>query len=363
MDTDTEKLSTYSFEMGPIRPPSEGGSYSLLIRVTRNCPWGRCKFCYGFPFNHEKFQLRPVQEVKKDIQTAKAISEGIKSMSWKLGYGGQINEIVGTVVQNNPSLSMNHSFVIVFNWLFSGAHTAFLQDADSLITKTPQLVEAIKYLKETFPTLERVTTYARAKTIYRKTPEELKDLRAAGLTRLHVGLETGDDELLKYVEKGVTVEEQIIAGRKAKAAGLELSEYVMPGLGGRIRAEQHAKNTARVLNEINPDFVRLRPFVPRPETPLYDEYQTGEFQLSSAHERLMELRTLISNLNVTSRICFDHFMNSWHKSSHDLLFRQDYDGYKFPEEKDTVLALIEEGLTVDESKHIDAAQMVNMRNL
>jgi len=363
MDTDTEKLSTYSFEMGPIRPPSEGGSYSLLIRVTRNCPWGRCKFCYGFPFNHEKFQLRPVQEVKKDIQTAKAISEGIKSMSWKLGYGGQINEIVGTVVQNNPSLSMNHSFVIVFNWLFSGAHTAFLQDADSLITKTPQLVEAIKYLKETFPTLERVTTYARAKTIYRKTPEELKDLRAAGLTRLHVGLETGDDELLKYVEKGVTAEEQIIAGRKAKAAGLELSEYVMPGLGGRIRAEQHAKNTARVLNEINPDFVRLRPFVPRPETPLYDEYQTGEFQLSSAHERLMELRTLISNLNVTSRICFDHFMNSWHKSSHDLLFRQDYDGYKFPEEKDTVLALIEEGLTVDESKHIDAAQMVNMRNL
>jgi len=363
MDIDIEKLSAYSFEMGPIRPPSEGGSYSLLIRVTRNCPWSRCRFCYGFPFNHEKFQLRPVEEIKKDIQTAKAISEGIKAISWKLGYGGEINEIVGTVVQDNPSLSMNHSFVIVFNWFFSGAHTAFLQDADSLIIKTSQLLEVIKYLKETFPTLDRITSYARAKTIYRKTPEELRDLRAAGLTRLHVGLETGDDELLKYVEKGVTADEQIIAGRKAKAAGFELSEYVMPGLGGRTRAEQHAKNTARVLNEINPEFVRLRPFVPRPETPLYEEYQRGEFQLSSAHERLMELRTLISNLNVTSRICFDHFMNSWHKNSHDLLFRQDYDGYKFPEEKDTVLALIEEGLAVDESKHIDAAQMVNMRNL
>lgn len=363
MEIDTEKLSTYSFEMGPIRPPSEGGSYSLLIRVTRNCPWNRCKFCYGFPFNHEKFQLRPVEEIKRDIQTAKAISEGIKLMSWRLGYGGEINEVVGTVVQNNPSISMNHSFVTVFNWLFSGAHTAFLQDADSLTIKAPQLLEVIKYLKETFSTLERVTSYARAKTIYRKTPEELRDLRAAGLTRLHVGLETGDDELLKYVEKGVTAEEQIIAGRKAKAAGFELSEYVMPGLGGRTRAERHAKNTARVLNEINPEFVRLRPFVPRPETPLYNEYQTGEFQLSSAHERLMELRTLISNLNVTSRICFDHFMNSWHKNSGDLLFRQDYDGYKFPEEKDTVLALIEEGLTVDESKHLNAAQMVKMRNL
>jgi len=363
MDIDTGKLSTYSFEMGPIRPPSEGGSYSLLIRVTRNCPWNRCKFCYGFPFNHEKFQLRPVEEIKKDIQTAKAIGEGIKLMSWRLGYGGEINEVVGKVVQNNPSLSMNHSFVTVFNWLFSGAQTAFLQDADSVIIKTDQLLEVVKYLKETFPTLERVTSYARAKTIYRKSPEELRDLRAAGLTRLHVGLETGDDELLKYVEKGVTAEEQIIAGRKAKAAGFELSEYVMPDLGGGTRAEQHAKNTARVLSEINPDFVRLRPFVPRPETPLYDEYQTGEFQLSSAHERLMELRTLISNLNVTSRICFDHFMNSWRKNSGDLLFRQDYDGYKFPEEKDTVLALIEEGLTVDESKHIDAAQMMKMRNL
>lgn len=363
MDIDTGKLSTYFFEMGPIRPPSEGGSYSLLIRVTRNCPWNRCRFCYGFPYNHEKLQLRPVEEVKKDIQAAKAISDGIRALSWQLGYAGRINDAVGAVIERSPSLSLNHSFVTVFNWLFSGARTAFLQDADTLIIKTPQLVEVVKYLKETFPTLERVTSYARAKTIYRKTPEELRELREAGLTRLHVGLETGDDELLKYVEKGVTAEEQVIAGRKAKAAGLELSEYVMPDLGGRARSEQHAVNTARVLNQIDPDFIRLRPYVPRPGTPLYDEYERGEFQLSSAHERLRELRTLISHLEVTSRVCFDHFMNSWHKGSRELLFRQDYDGYKFPEEKDIVLALIEEGLTVDESRHIDAAQMVRMRNL
>lgn len=361
---DMKKLSTYSFEIGAIRPPSEGGSYSLLIRVTRNCPWSRCKFCYGTPYNREKFQLRAVDDIKKDIQAAKAISDEIKQVTWQLGYAGQINNVVGsTMIQRDPDLGESHSFVTVFNWLKSGGRTAFLQDADSLSMRTPELIEVINYLKEIFPSLERITSYARAKTIYRKTLEELKGIRAAGLNRLHVGLESGDDELLKHIDKGVTAEQHIIAGRKAKEAGFEFSAYVMPGLGGRSISEQHAENTARVLNEINPHYIRLRPFVPRPNTPLFDEYQMGDFQISSPYERLRELKTMIEALTVTSRVCFDHMMNAWRKESGELLFTQDYEGYKFPEEKGRVLELIEEGLRVSESMHIDAKEMVAMPHL
>jgi radical SAM superfamily enzyme YgiQ (UPF0313 family) len=354
-----KKLSTYSFEIGAIRPPSEGGSNSLLIRVNRNCPWSRCKFCYGTPYNREKFQLRAVEDIKKDIQTVKTINDEIKQVSWELGYAGQINNVVGsTIIQREPNLNKSYSFITVFNWLNSGGRTAFLQDADSLIMRTPDLIEVVKYLKETFPSLERITSYARAKTIYRKTIEELKGIRAAGLNRLHVGLETGDDELLEYIDKGVTAEQQILAGRKAIEAGFEFSAYIMPGLGGHSRSEQHAKNTARVLNEINPHYIRLRPFVPRPNTPLFDEYEKGDFQISSPHERLRESKMMIEALTVTSHVCFDHMMNGWRKESGELLFKQDYEGYKFPEEKGRVLELIKEGLRVSESLHIDAKDMV-----
>ena len=278
--------------------------------------------------------MRAVEDIKKDIQAAKTISDEIKQVSWQLGYAGQINNVVAsTIIQREPNLSESYSFITVFNWLSSGGHTVFLQDADSLIMRTPDLIEVIKFLKETFPSIDRITSYARTKTICHKTMEELKDIRAAGLNRLHVGLETGDDELLKYIDKGVTAEEQIIAGRKAIEAGFEFSAYVMPGLGGPTMSEQHAKNTARVLNEINPDYIRLRPFVPRPNTPLFDEYQRGELQISSPHERLRELKIMIGALTVTSRVCFDHMMNGWRKESGELLFKQDYEGYKFPEEK------------------------------
>lgn len=357
-------LSRYSFEIGPIRPPSEGGSYSLLIRVTRNCPWGRCTFCYASPYGRDRFQLRAVEEIKKDIQAARAISDEIKRVSWQLGYAGEINSIVGAaIIQSAPDLSNAPSFVTVFNWLRSGARTAFLQDADSLIMRTPDLINVIKYLRDTFPQLERVTSYARAKTLYRKSLEELKEIRAAGLARLHVGLETGDDELLQHVDKGITAAQHIAAGRKAKEAGFELSVYVMPDLGGRARSRQHAKGTARVLNEIDPDYIRLRPLVPRPETPLFAEYRKGDFQLSSPHERLRELKTMIEGLSVSSRICFDHLTNSWRRESGELLFRQDYEGYKFSEEKQEVLRLIEEGLRVSESMHIDARDLVTLPHL
>ncbi len=363
---DTAKLSSYSLEVGPIRPPSEGGSHSLLLRATRNCSWNRCKFCYGMIYNREKFQLRSVDEIEKDIDTVKAIADEIKAISWKLEYGGAVNADVGTaIIRSDPNLNANHCFVMVFNWLRFGAKTVFLQDANTLIMPTEQLLGVLRYLKETFPTIERITSYARAKTVVKKSLEELKELNRAGLSRLHVGMETGDDEVLSYVDKGVTAAEHIEAGKKAKEAGFELSEYVMIDLGGRAKSDQHARNTARVLNEIAPDFIRLRPFMLGPGLPLYEDYSQGVLELSSPHERLREVKTLVENLDVTGRVCFDHFLNAWYRDSDRryTLFKQDYDGYKFPEEKAKVLELIEEGLRIDESTHIHVKEMIGMTHL
>ncbi len=333
----------------------------MLLRITRNCPWSRCKFCFGTLYSHQKFALRPIEEVKKDIQAVAAISNTIKSASWKIGQGGMVNPIVATaIIRGRPELRMNQCFVTVFNWLSAGGRTVFLQDADSLIMKTSDLVDIITYLKLTLPSLERITTYARAKTIYRKSPEELESIKAAGLVRLHIGLETGDDELLMLVDKGVTAEQHIAAGQKAKAAGFQISEYVMPDLGGRERWQQHAQNTSRVLSAIDPDYIRFRPFVPRRGTPLYDDYVAGRMHLSTPHQRLEEIRLLIKGLDITSHVCFDHFANSWVSASGQPLFRRDYEGYRFPEEKQTVLNLIESGLAIDEANHMDVTEMINL---
>jgi radical SAM superfamily enzyme YgiQ (UPF0313 family) len=367
-----ERLRGYSFEIGPIRPPSEGGSRSLLIRATRNCPWSLCKFCYGTPYNRERFQLRSVEEIKRDIDAAKAISELIKAIAKKLGGMDWAAKLMDTYFLYNKDfmeLDQNElknfqSVTNVFNWLYSGAKSAFLQDANSLVMRTDELVEVIRHLKQTFPSLQRITSYARAKTLAQKTKtlEELKELRKAGLTRLHVGLETGDDELLKYVNKGVTSEEHVSAGKKVMEAGFELSEYWMPGLGGKTMSEQHAKNTARVLNEIDPDFVRSRRFVPRKATPLFEEWKKGGFQLLSPHEELREIEMMIENLEITGKVCFDHFINPAYRvgSSYVWLFKQDYDGYKFPEEKPRVLELVKYGLEIDESLYMRAEDLVEL---
>jgi radical SAM superfamily enzyme YgiQ (UPF0313 family) len=373
---DIGRLKAYSFEIGPIRPPSEGGSFSLLLRVTRNCPWSRCAFCYGTFYNRERFELRSVDEVKADIDTVKAISDEIKALSWRLGFAGKL-ELMATVLQNSllfrkdPNRLSENEFsnfqcvVNVYNWLVFGGKTVFFQDADTPIMYTDQLVEVIEYLKKVFPAIERITSYARSKTIAKKKPEELSQLRQAGLIRLHVGLETGDDELLKYINKGVTAEEHIRAGKKALAAGFELSEYVMPGLGGKKMWVQHAVNTACVLNEINPHFIRLRPFVPSNGTPMLEAYQKGEFELTSPHERLQEIKLMIENLNVTSGVCFDHNMNTSFRSGGRLipLMKQDYNGYKFPEEKGIVLDLINKGLQIDENFFFDVKESVGISRL
>ncbi len=321
----------YSFEIGPIRPPNEGGESSLLIRPTRNCSWNRCAFCPYY--DGKKFQIRDVEEIKQDIDAFEKIRDMLEKDSQE----------IGKVPFNCRST--------VLKWMQSGEKTAFLQDSNSLIMPAEELVEVVDHLVETFPSLERITSYARSKTIARKDFEDLKNIRNAGLSRLHVGLESGNDEVLDFINKGVTSKVHIEAGRKAKEAGFELSEYVMPGLGGKEMSKKHAENTAKVLNRIDPDYIRMRPLSVFTDTEIHKKIKKGEFQLNSALERLKEVKTIVETLEISSRLCFDHRWNSWRDKNGDLLFDMDYEGYRLPEEKERVLSLVEEGLKLDESRH------------
>ena len=362
LEEHVERLRSLSFEIGTYRPPSEGGSDSLLLRVSENCPWNRCTFCEMY--KGHRFGYRPVEEVTADIDRVAAIRDEITVTSKKLGMGGEITrDLASALLAAGRDLTGNPSFVTVFNWLAAGSRTAFLQDADSMSMRPREFIVVLKHLRQTLSSLTRVTTYARSKTLYKRKPEELRMIREAGLDRLHIGLETGDDEVLSLVHKGVTSAEQIEGGRKAVAAGFQVSMYWMPDLGGRERWRQHAENTARVLSAIDPHYIRSRPLVPRPGTPLYDEVAEERLHLSSPHERLEELALMIGGLEVSSKVCFDHAMNAWSDRRGALLFRQDYEGYQFPEEKPLLLERIREGLAVDEAMHVHALRLMAVQSL
>ena len=159
------------------------------------------------------------------------------------------------MVFNNPP---NQSSFNVALWLYNGGESAFLQDANTLIMRQSELVEVIRFLKKTLPSIVRVTSYTRSKTASKKKLEELIELKDAGLSRLHIGLESGYDPLLQYMDKGTTAAEHIAGGRKVVESGISLCEYVILGLGGKAMWREHAAETARVLNEIDPDFIRFR---------------------------------------------------------------------------------------------------------
>lgn len=312
----------YSYELGPYRPPSE--AYSLLIRVTRNCPWNRCKFCGAY--REGKFELRSVDEIKQDIKTAKLIQDEIKELAWKAGYGDKVREVAAGVLNNPP----NEVFYNVALWLYAGGETAFLQDGNSLIMRTNELVEVIRFLKETFPSINRITSYARAKTAAKKKLEELVELHEAGLSRLHIGLESGYDPVLEYMEKGVTAAEHIAGGRKVRESGISLSEYVLLGLGGKEMWREHAVATARVLNEIDPDFIRIRTLQITDRMPLYEEVQNGNFVQLTGEEIIEEERLLIEHLECHSNFVSDIIGN--------LLM--EVEG-KLPQDKEKMLASID----------------------
>jgi radical SAM superfamily enzyme YgiQ (UPF0313 family) len=339
-------LGSFDFETGIYRPPSEGGSCSLLVRFTRNCPWNRCGFCTMY--QKQRFEVRSVAQIKSDIDAMSAMAGALTGISQKIGHGGSVTQEAAVALMHQaPELCGHYGFGMIYDWLRAGGSTAFLQDANSLIMKTDRFIEALRYLLQRFPSIDRVTSYARSRTLMRKSLEELQAIRGAGLNRLHVGLETGDDGLLKIIKKGVTSGGHIEAGRKAVEAGFELSEYWMPGLGGKALSRRHAVQTAGVLSAIDPHYIRSRPFYPFPGTLLAKQIHDGTLELLSPREQLLELRQTIEMLDVTSRVCFDHAGNYWKDRTGGLLFSQSYDGYKFPDEKPAVLKRIDEGLKAE----------------
>ena len=324
------------FEQGPIRPPNE--ARSLLLRITRNCPWNQCLFCPVY--KNRKFSLRTVEEIKEDIRTAKDIADDISSLSLKLGAGGECNDRVISHIFGNPGYS--DSYRSLAAWLYYGTGACFLQDADNLVMNTKDLVEVLKFLKESFPEITRITTYSRSRTAVRKSVESLKQIRQAGLDRIHVGLETGFDPLLKFMKKGVTAQKHVEAGQKIIEAGMELSEYVMPGLGGQEMWRDHALETARVLNQINPHFIRLRSLRVPNRVLLYEKLKDGSFTMQTDDMLAEEIKLFIETLNeITSTVTSDHIMN--------LL--EEVNG-KFPEDKERMLDVIRKYQELPETERL-----------
>ncbi len=329
-DNNKKDIPYQGFEQGPIRPPSE--AYSLLIRVTRNCPWNHCAFCSVY--KGTRFSIRPVEHVIRDIDEVYRHVRTILDLADENGHvsTSDIRKATGNIMAWDLP-----AFQAAYNWMAGGMRSVFLQDANSMIIKPAELIQILNHLKMRFPWVERITSYARSHTVARITDKDLAGIRAAGLNRIHIGLESGSDEVLKLMKKGVTKAVHIRAGRKAKQAGIELSEYVMPGLGGRKHSHMHAMETADALNHINPDFIRLRTLALPEGIPLLDEVAAGRFEKPTDVEMVKEIYTLIDALEgIDSTIVSDHILNMF----------QEVDG-KLPEEKDRMLGVLQTFLDMD----------------
>jgi radical SAM superfamily enzyme YgiQ (UPF0313 family) len=278
---------------GPIyRPPSEADS--LLIQATVGCPHNQCTFCMIYK-QGPPYRVRPVADICEDIDAALET------------YGDRVK-------------------------------TLFFPSGNTIAMPTRELAAICRHAVQRFPDLERITVYGSSRYIVQKGLDDLKALRAAGLRRIHVGLESGDNQVLQRVKKGTTTAEQIAAGRLVRQAGIELSAYVVLGLGGIELSEPHARNTAAALNAIAPDFVRLRTLVPKVNTLLLHDIRKGRFQLLSPHEVLRETRQLVERLDCHTLLASDHYSNYL-----------DLNG-RLPDAKPRLLEAIDQALTWDASR-------------
>ncbi len=311
------------FELGPIRPPSEASS--LLIRVTRNCPWNNCRFC-GI-YREKKFSLRPVSHVLKDVDMISKYVDEIKST---------LNGKSFNISTKNLNDREQTAFYSALNWVRNGMRSIFLQDSNSLIIKPDDLVEILLYIREHFPEVERITSYARSHTIARIKDHDLERIANAGLNRIHIGLESASDKVLDLMRKGVDKATHIRAGQKVKRAGIELSEYYMPGLGGKKLSREHALESADALNQINPNFIRLRTLAITPAGDLFNDWNSGVFKKLGDKETAEETLLFLENLEgITSIIKSDHILN---------LF-EDLEG-KLPEDKEKMTSIISKFLNM-----------------
>lgn len=328
--TDPEKNGYKGFEQGPIRPPSEAGS--LLLRISRNCPWNRCTFCPVY--KGRDFSLRPVEDVLEDINRVHRYVLEIRKCADKSGkvYPADIERLraldgAGDRAALNAALQ----------WASSGMRSIFLQDANSLVIKPERLITILQHLQRCFPWVERITSYGRSHTIARISAHNLQLMAKAGLSRIHIGMESGSDKVLARIKKGVDKKTHIAAGQKVKKAGMELSEYIMPGLGGKDLSEEHALESADALNQINPDFIRLRTLAIPEHVELYAEYSRGDFQKLGDVETARELLVFLQALDgITSTLKSDHILN---------LF-ENLEG-RYPKDKEKMVGIVREFLELD----------------
>ncbi|MCP4273419.1 MAG: radical SAM protein [Gammaproteobacteria bacterium] len=315
------------FEQGPIRPPSEANS--LLLRISRNCPWNRCTFCSLY--KGEKFGARPVEHLIKDIDTVHFYVDAIQA-AMQSGYRISQTELLKHSPEDDEG--QLQAIYAASNFVACGMESVFFQDANSLVIKPDYIIQILRHLRQVFPDIKRVTSYARSHTIARISDEKLQAMADAGLNRIHIGMESGSDAVLERVKKGVDKETQIIAGQKIKRAGIQLSEYYMPGLGGKTLSKENAEETADALNQINPDFIRIRTLALPSKAPLTQEYLDGEFEKMGEVDTARELLWFLDKLDgIDSAIKSDHVLN---------LFAE-VDG-KLPDDKQKMMQPIQEFL-------------------
>lgn len=256
-------------ETGPIRPPSEAAS--LYVRVSRNCPWNRCRFCPVY--KGQRFSQRPLDHVLRDIDLLAA----------------------------------------------AGGRTVFLQDANALGTPYEDLLKILTHLNKRLPQVERVTSYARTPSILKLSVEQLAELKAAGLGRIHVGFESGSDEVLAFMHKGATKAMHVEAGLRVKEAGIELSAYYMPGLGGRRLLRENAIETADVVRQVEPDWLRLRTLAIPERAPLSEDASAGLFEKAGDVETCREILLFLEHVgDVPCRLVSDHVVNLIQELNGDL---------------------------------------------
>ena len=287
-----------------IRPPSEWKSYFLPL--TSGCSNNTCTFCgyYG-----SKLQIRDIADIKSEIDALALFTR----------RGLQLSDVAKVI------------YAVAEGW---DGKRIFLQDGDALVCPFSKLREVLQYLNEKIPGVERIGTYATPQDILRRSPDELKELRQLKMGIFYTGLETGDDELLLKVGKGVSSDEVVEAGKKVKEAGISFSVTVILGLGGIEGSKNHVFETAKVLTEIDPDYVGALTLTLVPGTPLYEQWERNEFHPLSPFQSLEELRLIIENSNFT-----DCFFSSMHASNYlSVRGRLPRDKEKMLSEIDKVLA-------------------------
>ena len=298
-----KEIFPYSFEQGPIRPPAEANS--LLLRLTRNCSWNHCTFCPLY--KDEKFSIRDPEHVFRDIDIAYNIVAKIKN---EAGEGGRLTQAIVNTIASTIEPGDRPLLNAVLHWYSAGMKSIFFQDANSLVLKPESLIKILERLKECFPEVDRITTFGRTQTILNISDTNLKRYAELGLNRIHAGLETGSDKLLGLVRKGCTKEMHVRAGHKVKKAGIELSECVLLGLGGKTLAREHAIETADAVNQINPPIIRFLTLAAPRGAELFQNDSTEGYIPSTDLDIAYETKLFIESLDdVTSYIESNNILN------------------------------------------------------